>query len=119
MILAALLLLQVAPSADDVVVIASKLERFRAQMVFAKSGAQCRIRTSTGDAAIDRIGCKAIEMCWPSYDSRMAATGDRAIKPSTRKIMRSALNDELRSCFTGQTKAGIAELAAKRAEVGS
>ena len=119
MILALFLLVQTAPSpvppTDEVVVIASKLDRFRAQMAFGKSGPQCRIKTSTGDAEIDRIGCKAIEVCWPSYDSRMAATGDRAIKPATRRIMQSALNDDLRGCFAGQTKAGIAELAAKRA----
>ncbi|MES2337363.1 MAG: hypothetical protein V4537_04620 [Pseudomonadota bacterium] len=112
--LALLLMLQAAP-ASDVVVIANKLDRFRAQMAYGKSGAQCRIKTSTGDAEIDAVGCKAIEVCWPSFDSRMAATDDRAIKPSTRKIMRSALNDELRGCFATQTKAGIAALTAKRA----
>lgn len=121
MILALLLMIQAAPApaTDEVVVIASKLDRFRAQMAFGKSGAQCRIKTSTGDAEIDRIGCKAIEVCWPTFDSRMAATNDRAIKPSTRKIMQSALNDELRTCFAGQTKAGIADLAAKRAGAGA
>ena len=107
-----------AAPVDQVVVIGQRLDRFRAQVAFGKSGPQCRIKVSTGDAEIDRVGCQAIEVCWPAFDSRMAATRDRAIKPSTRKIMQSALNDELRSCFAGQTKAGVAELAARRTAAG-
>jgi hypothetical protein len=107
MILPLLLLLQAAPAADAVTVIAQRLDRFRAQVAFGKAGSECRIN--------DRVGCAAIEVCYPSFESRMAATSDRAIRPATRKVMRAALNDELRTCFTNQSKAGIDALAAQRA----
>ena len=117
MILAALLLLQAAPAADahEVVVIGPRLERaFKANVRFRADGPQCKIGTSTGDAEIDRIGCRALEVCFPPFQSRFAATRDRAIKPSTRKVMQGALNQELTACFKRERTDGIAALVARR-----
>lgn len=118
MILAALLLLQTAPApvpADDIVVIGQRLQKnFKASVKFGKDGARCRISRSTGDVEIDRIGCTAIETCFPQYQSRYHATRDRAIRPDVRKVMQAALNQELSSCMSAQYKAGTAALAAKR-----
>ncbi|SOB80834.1 hypothetical protein SAMN06297144_1260 [Sphingomonas guangdongensis] len=109
MILAALLLLQTAPS-DDIVVTAGRLERFKASL----TANGCKVRTSTGDAALDRIGCEAMQTCFPQYQSRYQATGERRLKASTRKVMRAALNGELTNCVDGEHRRGIAALAAAR-----
>ncbi len=117
MILALLLLIQATTPApvDDIVVIGQRLQRdFKADVRFGKAGAACKIRKSTGDAEIDRIGCTAMTTCFPQYQSRYQGTGDRAIKPETRKVMRAALNGEFTRCVDRQHQALIAELAARR-----
>lgn len=117
MILAALLLLQAtpAPDAEEVVVLGQRLERtFKAGVRFGKDGARCKIAKSTGDAEIDRIGCRAMEVCFPPFQSRFEATRDRAIRPEVRKVMQSALNQELTACFKRERTDGIAALVARR-----
>jgi len=119
-ILAILLALQAAPApgvdaGDDIVVIGQRLQRdFRANLRFQADGPQCRVTRSTGDAELDRIGCAAMTTCFPQFQSRFQASGDRAISPKTRKVMQAALNAELTSCVTGQHKTLIADLRAKR-----
>jgi hypothetical protein len=118
MILAAFLMVQAAapaPPADDIVVIGQRLQRdFKARVDFGKAGARCRVTKSTGDAAIDRIGCTALEVCFPQYRSRFDGTTDRAIRPDVRKVMREALNAELTSCVDAQHRTGVAALVAQR-----
>ena len=116
MILLALLLLQAAPApATDIAVIAARLDRFKAGVKFRDDGPHCEIKTSTGDAEIDRIGCTATTTCFPQFQSRYQATNDRAIPQDTRKVMQSALTGELATCVARQRTTLIAELAAKRA----
>lgn len=120
MIAAALFVLamQAAPAVDqasDVVAIGQRLEKgFKGGVKFDKNGAQCSIKTSTGDADIDRIGCGALEVCFPQFQSRFEATRDRAIRPEVRKVMQGALNQELAACFARERTSGIAALVAKR-----
>lgn len=117
MMLAALLLQAAdpAPAADDIVVIGQRLQRdFKARVDFGKAGARCRVTRSTGDAAIDRIGCTAMEVCFPQYRSRFDGSEDRAIRPDVRKVMREALYAELTSCVAAQHKAGVVALVAER-----
>jgi hypothetical protein len=119
-ILSTLLMLQAATAPlpivnNDVVVIGQRLEKdFKANVKFDKNGPQCRVAKSTGDAEIDRIGCTALEVCFPQFQSRFEATRDRAIRPEVRKVMQGALNQELAGCFAGERTSGIAALAAKR-----
>ncbi|WP_326525443.1 hypothetical protein [Sphingomonas sp.] len=118
MILALLLALQAAPApapADEVTVIGQRLEKdWSGRVRFTKSGTKCDIRKSTGDAEIDRIGCTAMERCFPQYQARYQAANDRAVRPDVKKVMQAALNQELTACVTSERKAGIAALAAKR-----
>lgn len=109
MILAALFLLQAAPS-DDIVVTAERLKAFKASV----TDKGCKVRTSTGDPALDRIGCQAMQTCFPQFLSRYQATNERRLKSSTRKVMRAALNNELTQCVDSEHRRGIAALAAER-----
>jgi len=99
-----------APGAD-VTVITRRLSTWRGSI---RRGT-CRTRASTGDVAIDRIACSAMEVCVPQFESRAAAAGDRAIRPEVRKVMMTALNADLAKCMDGRHKAGVAALAAERA----
>ena len=105
MILATLLLLQVV--ADPAVLLD---QRWSGTM----RGAACRTKRSTGDAAIDRIGCAAMEACMPTYQSRAASTGDRAIRPEVKKMMKTSLDAELSVCVRRERTAGIAALLTQR-----
>ncbi|KQN24769.1 hypothetical protein ASE86_00230 [Sphingomonas sp. Leaf33] len=111
MILAALLML----GADYVTVTSTSLDKFRAQVAFTSSGPQCRIKVSSGDADVDRVGCTAIESCYPTYQSRYATTSDREVRPSVRKVMRAALDQELQDCMKTVGDRGLVELTARRA----
>lgn len=107
MILAAFLMLQAVP---DAATVDPRLLAWRGTV---KDGV-CKTRTSTGDAALDRVGCTAMEHCTPQFDSRFAGTQDRAIRPEVKKVMIAALNAELARCVESERKAGIAALATKR-----
>jgi len=112
-ILAALLMLQAAappPATDEVTVIGQRLQAWRGTY---KNGI-CKIRKSSGDAEVDRIGCAAMERCVPQFESRYAGAQDRAIRPEVKKVMLAALNGELAKCVDSERKTGIAALVAKR-----
>lgn len=77
-----------APTADPFARFAGKL-----------AGAQCRVTRSTGDKALDRVGCAAIEMCEPPYQSRVAGAEDRWVPAGTRRVMRAALVAKRDECL--------------------
>lgn len=115
--LALLVLLQAAQlaAADDAIVIGRRLDQdFKANVRFGKDGARCRVGKSTGDAEIDRVGCTALEVCVPPFESRLATARDRAIRPEVKKLMRGALAGELATCVGRERSAGVAALAARR-----
>jgi hypothetical protein len=104
-IVLALVLLQAAPDP------AALLDQ---RWIGAMRGSACRTKRSTGDAEIDRVGCVAMEACLPTFESRYAATGDRAIRPEVKKMMRTSLNAELATCVQRERQAGVAALVARR-----
>jgi hypothetical protein len=120
-ILALFLAIQAAPVAPDagaaqeIVVIGQKLKTWRASTSFGKRGAQCKIKASTGDAEIDRIGCAAIEQCWPQFLPGFEATRAKGVRAADRKAKEAALNQELGECMVAKRDAMIADLAEKRA----
>ncbi len=120
MILLALALQTVAaPPADaqvteEIVVIGEKMKAWRATVRFGKKGAECKIKVSTGDAAIDRIGCAAMEQCWPDVAARFEATRAKDVTAADRKTRTAALKQELGTCVMARREAAIAELADAR-----
>ena len=100
--------------AEEIVVIGEKLKAWRAEIRFTKTGANCKIKVSTGDAAIDRIGCAAMEQCWPDFLPRFEATRAKGVAAADRKARTAALNTELGACVMDRREALIAELADAR-----
>lgn len=103
-----------AGAAEEVVVIGEKLKTWRAAIRFGKAGATCKIKASTGDAAIDRIGCSAIEQCWPQFLPGFEATRAKGIAAEARKAKTAELNQALGACVIARRDVLIAELADRR-----
>lgn len=103
-----LLLLQ---AALDPTTVAARLDTgFRGRV----QGAGCKVSRSTGNAAIDRIGCRAVEVCVPAFASRYQSAGDRQVRPGVKKVMRAALDAELADCIATERRTGITALLAAR-----
>lgn len=103
-----------AQVAEEIVVIGEKIKTWRAAIRFGKKGTECTVKVSTGDAAIDRIGCAAMEQCWPEFLPRFEATRARGVTAADRKARTAALNKELGNCVMARRDAAIAELADQR-----
>ncbi|WP_066664902.1 MULTISPECIES: hypothetical protein [unclassified Sphingomonas] len=100
--------------AEEIVVIGEKMKAWRATIRFGKKGTECTVKVSTGDAAIDRIGCAAMEQCWPDVAARFEATRAKGVTAAARKTQRAALNTELGTFVMARREAAIAELADAR-----
>ena len=100
--------------AEEVVVIGEKIKAWRATMRLSKTGAECKVKVSTGDAAIDRIGCTAMERCWPDFLPRFEATRAKDVTAADRKVRTAALNKQLGTCVMARRDAAIAALADQR-----
>lgn len=100
--------------AEEIVVIGEKMKAWRAAIRFRKTGTECTVKVSTGEAAIDRIGCAAMEQCWPDFHARFEATRAKGVTASDRKTRMTALNQELGTCVMARREAAIAELADAR-----
>lgn len=117
MILALFLLAQAAPAsatADEIVVIGEKMKAWQASIRFRKKGAECRIKRSTGDAAIDRIACAATEQCWPQFLPGFEAARAKGVAAAERNTKTAELNQALGACVVARRDALIAELADRR-----
>lgn len=109
-----------APPSDaveqEIVVIASKLKDWRASLVESRGDLRCYTQRSTGDAAIDRIGCQSMLQCHARYKAEFASFKDRRIPSSKRSAMRKTfLRNEFSSCVFEVRDAMVADLADKRA----
>ncbi|MFN4096391.1 MAG: hypothetical protein ACK4GG_06465 [Sphingomonas sp.] len=102
------------PVAEEVVVIGEKMKTWRATMRLSKKGAECKVKVSTGDPAIDRIGCTSMEQCWPDFLPRYEATRAKGVTAADRKTRTAALNKELGTCVMARRDAAIADLADAR-----
>ncbi len=91
MILFALALLQSAPASEpvtdeDIVVIGHRLTSWRGQLSTTIGITSCKTTTSTGDRAIDNIGCSALRQCWSDFQPQVV---------SARKLQGTAKTNEV------------------------
>ena len=113
MILAMLLMAQ--EPGTDAAAIERRLASWRGRTAYGKAGAYCKVTRSTGDAAIDRIGCTALDACRPAYTARIDMLDHRGIRDRTRKTMETALARELDACVASKRGVLATELAASKA----
>lgn len=107
------------PRANEITVIGRKLKDWRGHADFKHGKASCRTRKSTGDAAIDQIGCESTVQCFAAMQPRFEASQDKALAADARRQRLAALNQELGQCFADKREAMIAALADARATQGN
>lgn len=117
----ALMLLQaVAPTGlalpdQEIVVIAEKLRRWRGQARLKGGVFKCRSVVSTGDVAIDAIGCKAMEVCSLEIRPQMAEIVAMPIaRKEKKRLSNGVISTRMGPCVKQRRADGIAELAAQR-----
>ena len=122
-LLATLFLLTAAPAAapasaeaaNEIVVIARKLRNWRGQLEQVDGALACRTKKSSGDRAVDAIGCEAMVACYtplqPELNRIAAADLGRAEKK--RRLAEGAQSAV--PCLEQHHDAGVARLAAQRA----
>lgn len=114
-----LALLQVVapPPADesDIVVIARKLQDWRASFRMKKGKYACEVTRSTGDLEIDKVGCEAMRVCLIPAMPRYNATRAKGVDAPTRQRLTDAINAEMTTCVRDHRQQLIAELADRRA----
>jgi hypothetical protein len=117
MIVAMVLAMQDAPPEAppaEIVVIGTRLKAWRGSFRSHGGRISCRTTKSTGDAAIDAIGCDSMVACLDpvavQFDALAEATRDKAER--ARRL--DALLQTRVPCLNETRQAGIARLAAER-----
>ena len=104
------------PVDNEITVIANKLRDWRGSWRLRKGAVTCKTKGSTGDKAIDAIGCDAMVACITPLVPRFAEV--EASKASKEEMSRqaNALMSEagVYDCLFAKREAGIAALVAAR-----
>jgi len=100
---------------EDIVVIARKLDRWRGRITTSPLGTRCVTKLSTGDREIDKVGCTAMERCWPTILPRMKAAQATGADKAERRAAQEAINADFGACARPQRVKLIEELRARRA----
>jgi hypothetical protein len=107
------------PVGDEIVVISRKLESWRGSWRLRDGAVTCKTRRSTGDKAIDAVGCDAMVSCIgplaPRFAEIEASKADKAEMQRQADAMLEGAR--IGECLTARREAGIAALAeARRSE---
>lgn len=105
------------PAAEnEITVIANKLRDWRGNWKLRKGLVSCKTTRSTGDKAIDAIGCNAMVECIAPLTPQWAALDDAKLSKDELNRRANALLEEARigDCMFAKREAGIAALAAAR-----
>ncbi|NCP14384.1 MAG: hypothetical protein GW858_09515 [Sphingomonadales bacterium] len=121
LIVATFALAAAAPAAqprvdNEIVVMGSKLRDWRGNMKLRKGAVSCKTKRSTGDKAIDAIGCDAMVQCFTPIVPRFAALEKSKLpKDEMNRQADALLNDAgIGDCLAARREAGIAALVAAR-----
>ncbi|HEY6816146.1 MAG TPA: hypothetical protein VI168_11445 [Croceibacterium sp.] len=106
-----------APVVDDaIVVIGRRLEKdWRGSLAKADGQLACRTTRSTGDPAIDAIGCEAMVACTRPIEPQLDALAAADLRKRERKRQMDALLQTTMPCLTAYHEDAGARLAASRA----
>jgi hypothetical protein len=99
---------------EEIVVIGQKLKTWRAQAKFRNGRSRCVTKASTGDKAVDAIGCTALVTCFTQLHPRLVDSADKRRSPAVRKEMNAAIARDMTTCVSAQRETLIAELAERR-----
>lgn len=104
------------PVDHEIEVIANKLRTWRGNWKLRKGAVACKTKRSTGDKAIDAIGCDAMVQCIAPIAPQFAALGEEKLPKDEMNQRANALVAEagIGDCIFSRRETGIAALAAER-----
>jgi hypothetical protein len=107
-----------APTDHAIEVIGNRLRVWRGKWRFRDGGVTCKTTRSTGDKAIDAIGCDAMVQCIAPIAPQFAALTQAKLPKDEMNRRSDALVNEagVGECIFAKREAGIAALAAVRRE---
>ncbi len=116
MILAAAEPVAEAPADQDIVVIGNRLRNWRGSWRMNEGGVTCRTSRSTGDKAVDAVGCDAMVACIAPIAPRFAAIEAAKLSKAEAQQQADALlqAEKIGDCLGSRREAGIAALVAAR-----
>jgi hypothetical protein len=124
-LLAAFFLLQAAPQSaaqaeqpapeGDILVIARKLKDWRGEWHLKKGRVTCKTKRSTGDTAIDAVGCAALVTCITPRAAELQALGDSMQDRAVKQQQITNMMRTLTPCIDASREQGIARLSEQRA----
>ena len=100
----------------EIVVIGQRLRDWRGTWRLEQGKVVCKTRRSTGDEAIDAVGCNAMVACMEPLTAQFVALAEQDLpKRETRNRLNALLEAaDVTQCLTTEREAGIAALAAAR-----
>ena len=112
--IAALLLAQAAAIAapDEVTVLGRRLGAWRGTVKANPFGTHCRTDQSTGDAALDRIGCETMLACWPAVRRNFDRAADKHLDAAERTRIDAGARATMATCMAAERRTRLAALAA-------
>jgi hypothetical protein len=103
------------PVENEITVIGNKLRDWRGKWRTRKGVVSCKTTRSTGDKAIDAIGCNAMVQCIAPVAKQWAALDSKLPKDEINRRANAMLEEAgIGECVAARREAGIAALAAAR-----
>ena len=102
---------------DEIVVIGQKQKFWRGYLKYKKDIPSCKTTRTTGDKAIDQIGCDAMIACLPEHRSALATLAEQRKKQSKFDVAAKPIFGEMGECLVSKRDRGISELADKRLRI--
>ncbi len=99
---------------QDIVVTASKLDRWKGKFSLRGEKFKCKTTQTSGDKAIDPIGCAAIVQCIEPHRAELRQSDDKALGVPAQIAIKQAIFDALGPCVRDTRKAMVADFVAKR-----
>ena len=100
-----------APVQEEIIVIGRKLKGWAAVYAVRGSEMTCKTKKSTGDRAIDAIGCQSFEECVAKLRSRIDLSDRPDLAKAERARLKASIKRDLGICVDGRRDELIAELA--------
>lgn len=104
------------PVDTEITVIANKLRDWRGNWRLRKGAVSCKTTRSTGDKAVDALGCDAMVACIAPIAPQIDAIDVKKVGKEAAQQQVNGLFEAARvsDCLTARREAGIAALAAAR-----
>lgn len=104
------------PPENEIVVLAHKLQAWRGKLGAGRDGAMsCKTTKSTGDRAVDAIGCQALQTCLGPLQHELAAIAGADAPKDERRRRLDALAQAQLPCMERSHDEGLRALLARRA----